>query len=900
MLLLLILKISILLLTTLTQCSQNLETKESCRSVIDNVARGSQGCQCLWIRTEKGKRLECCCVGEKVESLKFVNVTVSFLYLLRTNISDIDEDYFKDYRHLQKLEIDDHPNLHHFDYHSVSNATYLRKLVVTRCPKLTEVSGKIFENHRELKIVNFSHNNLQTMPSFRMLTTYSEADYIDMSHNRIKFIREKNFRGINARVINLSNNNLKDIVSYAFLESKISSLDISENPNLDSLSVDAFKNIGHIKKLDMSRTAIKALPTAGLHNMTKLVLKNVETLKTMPESKNFPNLREADFTYPHHCCLFEYFEKTVKVQHRHCENLTRAPMKLVETPKKPMFLPDDSYEDSGEDDNMTGIIVGNEEVDRPAHENPYAERCLMATVEEVRQIQTNIKCTPKPDFINPCGRIVGYDFLRPAIWTVCLAAIVGNICVWIMLALAYERRKRMHYLYMINMSVADMITGLYLAVLAIADSSMSHEYFRNAVWWQTGWGCKITGFLAIFGSELGIISLFLIAFEISYNTRQSFYGRHLNTRLGVLLMVGGWVFAFTMAILPWFGVSSYSDSSVCLPLRASSIIDKSYLIFGLSFNFLAFIAMALSYGFIVKMLKENESREGDRALITKMALLVATDLICWFPTLFFGFTALIGFPLLTLKNAKFVLVFFFPINAFANPFLYVFFTKVIQNRVKTKTMPVIRRITTSPIKGVSSLSNFYNSQPPGSHRASRDEPINRNQLTVTQSTSLNSTPRGSRASDAMLYDYSRSNTPRVSFEVPVSPTETKSERRKRISLLKRMVSSIPENSDLSEHSSESHHEHVPHPGNRIRSSLTRFFNRSRQNGSDSGRGSLASSGFGERVSLTSNTSDISPTTSPSPQNPPKLILPPPSGNTNGARRKSTPAIPLLVVSDFCS
>lgn len=72
---------------------------------------------------------------------------------------------------------------------------------------------------------------------------------------------------------------------------------------------------------------------------------------------------------------------------------------------------------------------------------------------------------------------------------------------------------------MINMSVADMITGVYLAVLAIADAKMSDEYYRHAVWWQTGWGCRITGALAVFASELGIISMFLIAFEMSYNTR---------------------------------------------------------------------------------------------------------------------------------------------------------------------------------------------------------------------------------------------------------------------------------------------------------------------------------------------------------------------------------------------
>lgn len=60
---------------------------------------------------------------------------------------------------------------------------------------------------------------------------------------------------------------------------------------------------------------------------------------------------------------------------------------------------------------------------------------------------------------------------------------------------------------------------------------MSDEYYRHAVWWQTGWGCRAAGFLAVFASELGIISMFLIAFEMSYNTRLVFVVSDNNFQL---------------------------------------------------------------------------------------------------------------------------------------------------------------------------------------------------------------------------------------------------------------------------------------------------------------------------------------------------------------------------------
>lgn len=97
----------------------------------------------------------------------------------------------------------------------------------------------------------------------------------------------------------------------------------------------------------------------------------------------------------------------------------------------------------------------------------------------------------------------------------------------------------------------------------------------------------------------------------------------------------------------------------------------------------------------------------------------------------------------------------------------------------------------------------------------------------------------------MLFDYDRraSASPRVSFDIPISPTTPRSDRKNRISLLKRIVSSIPEVSDLSEHSSESHHEHVPHPRRKLRSSLNRILalGRRQEGSADSGRGSIASS-----------------------------------------------------------
>jgi hypothetical protein len=65
----------------------------------------------------------------------------------------------------------------------------------------------------------------------------------------------------------------------------------------------------------------------------------------------------------------------------------------------------------------------------------------------------------------------------------------------------------------------------------------------------------------------------------------------------------------------------------------------------------------------------------DMTIAKRMALLVFTDFACWAPIAFFGLTALAGRPLIGVTHSKILLVFFFPLNSMANPFLYAILTK---------------------------------------------------------------------------------------------------------------------------------------------------------------------------------------------------------------------------------
>lgn len=61
-------------------------------------------------------------------------------------------------------------------------------------------------------------------------------------------------------------------------------------------------------------------------------------------------------------------------------------------------------------------------------------------------------------------------------------------------------------------------------------------------------------------------------------------------------------------------------------------------------------------------------------LFSFLSLKVFTNFACFAPIAFFGLTALAGYPLINVTKSKILLVFFYPLNSCANPYLYAILT----------------------------------------------------------------------------------------------------------------------------------------------------------------------------------------------------------------------------------
>lgn len=112
-------------------------------------------------------------------------------------------------------------------------------------------------------------------------------------------------------------------------------------------------------------------------------------------------------------------------------------------------------------------------------------------------------------------------------------------------------------------------------------------------------------------------------------------------------------------------------------MEAKEAIDMAYLASLLLTNGLAFLIIVICYTQIYFSLGTTTRRSitnNEMTIAKKMALLVFTDFACWAPIAFFGLTALAGYPLINVTKSKILLVFFYPLNSCANPYLYAILT----------------------------------------------------------------------------------------------------------------------------------------------------------------------------------------------------------------------------------
>nr|CAH7750301.1 unnamed protein product [Callosobruchus chinensis] len=499
------------------------------------------------------------------------------------------------------------------------------------------------------------------------------------------------------------------------------------NYRLTEIKEFAFKGLRSLRILDLSQSSIKQLPTEGLQDLETLRIEGTPTMQTIPSIYDLKNLRAAKLTHSFHCCAFRYpaqhdpekhaqYEENMK---KICEELRKYKIGHKSTRKKRSvskiriyagemkldtlkeYNPNwssnavhnrisQNYSKHGhwknvEDEGTFSIESSEENLDEEGEDLGV----FHSSPTEVNSTQTDplcgrltyqtpeVECMPDPNALNPCEDIMGVEWLRISVWCVVVLAIVGNLAV-ITVILFSESKINVSRFLICNLAFADLCMGLYLMLIASMDFHSAGEYFNFAYNWQYGLGCQLAGFLTVFSSNLSIFTLTVVTLERWYAITYAIHvTRRITKKSACAILMGGWIYSFIIAILPVFGVSNYSSTSICLPMEANNLVDKLYLYSIIFLNGLAFGLIVVCYVRIYFSLGYETRRantKGEMTIAKKMALLIFIDFATVAPIAFFGLTALAGYPLIGVTRSKILLVFFYPLNACANPYLYALMT----------------------------------------------------------------------------------------------------------------------------------------------------------------------------------------------------------------------------------
>ncbi|KAL6466482.1 hypothetical protein MHYP_G00242860 [Metynnis hypsauchen] len=582
---------------------------------------------------------------------------ISSLRLMHLPFKEVLSRTFKGLVNVSRIEISQSDSIRKIQSEAFLSIHSLVEISIQNINQLMVVENGAFTDLPKLRYLSICNTGLRHFPDLSTIFSMELYFFLEIGDNmQVKSIPANAFQGISKEYMymNLVRNGFTEIKSHAFNGTKLDNLILKGNRHLSEIHEDAFEGATGPNTLDVSSTALRALPTRGLRDVTVLIAQSALALKTLPPLENLLNLQEADLTYPSHCCAFHTWRTNNRENgvFSRFRNLT----KLCNMDSQPNMDP--SAEDLSDLYNIN-------------FHYPDLDLCVSSS---------SFRCTPEPDAFNPCEDLLGYGFLRSVTWIITIFSVLGNLAVLIVLLVSHQKLTVSRFL-MCNLAFADLCMGLYLLLIALVDYRSRREYYNHATDWQTGFGCGVAGFLTVFASELSVYTLTMITLErwhtITYAMQKN---RRLRLRHLVTVMAIGWAFSLLVALLPVLGVSSYTKVSICLPMDIETPASQGYVVAVLVLNVTAFLIVCCCYlGIYLSVRNPNvATRHGDTRIAKRMAVLIFTDFLCMAPISFFAISAALRMPLISVSQSKILLILFYPINSLCNPFLYTIFTRAFR------------------------------------------------------------------------------------------------------------------------------------------------------------------------------------------------------------------------------
>nr|ARK36625.1 relaxin-receptor 1 [Sagmariasus verreauxi] len=300
-------------------------------------------------------------------------------------------------------------------------------------------------------------------------------------------------------------------------------------------------------------------------------------------------------------------------------------------------------------------------------------------------------CWPKTDGVSSFEHLLVRVELRVAVWLVIVATLVGNLTVLGGRVLSGDDNKILS-LFIRNLAVADLLTGFYLAVVAVKDMQFRSEYHKHAYYWMTSWQCTVTGVLAMTSAEVSVMILSFMSVERWLCITWPLRAPKLSLGGAKVSLTCIWVVGIVLSTAPVYYYKGkqrfYGSNGLCFPLHLDDPwvpgwFYSAFIFVGL--NQLGVVLILMSYTGMFYNIRRTRANTplslGDREFAMRFFFIVFTDCLCWTPIIILRILALAGIEIMPELYA-YVVVVVLPINSALNPFLYTFTTTKFRTQAR--------------------------------------------------------------------------------------------------------------------------------------------------------------------------------------------------------------------------
>uniref|UniRef100_A0A8C3PVU2 Leucine rich repeat containing G protein-coupled receptor 6 n=1 Tax=Chrysolophus pictus TaxID=9089 RepID=A0A8C3PVU2_CHRPC len=518
--------------------------------------------------------------------------------------------------------------------------------------ELLEFPGAIRTLGR-LQELGFHNNNIKAIPENAFVGN-PLLQTIHFYDNPIQFVGQSAFQylpklhtlslnvanlSLLPRYLELSHNKIEDLPSFhrcQRLEELAVSFpcrDLSWN-DIHFIHLDAFMTLRSLTKLDLSDNRLAVLPLGGLGSLTHLKLQGNPALSEPFAKDSFPKLRVLEVPYAYQCCAYGS-----------CSGFFRASNQWEAEGASP----------EDEDPHRRALELFPGHTDN--HYDLEADE-LQLDLEDSK-LHPSIQCTPSPGPFKPCDHLFESWIIRLGVWVIVLVSVLCNGLVVLAVFASPSYLSPVKFVIG-SIAGANMLSGVSCSMLALVDALTYGHFAQFGARWESGTGCRVTGFLAC-----------SVSVSCARGCRKAPpLGRVKAAALGCLLL------SSVAAVLPLFSIGEYGASPLCLPypIPGGKPATLGFTVALAMTNVLCFLVVTGTYiRLYCSLLKGECGAVWDCAMVKHVAWLIFTNCLLYCPVAFLTFSSTLNLFLITPEVIKSVLLVVLPLPACLNPVLYLLF-----------------------------------------------------------------------------------------------------------------------------------------------------------------------------------------------------------------------------------